>query len=63
MHVEVHEVSEDLLVDDGGGALQSHGVVLQPDAAEITLLPLPCTEGEHHTRLLSPCVATIIMSQ
>ena len=45
MHVEVHEVSEDLLVDDGGGALQSHGVVLQPDAAEITLLPLPCTEG------------------
>ena len=39
MHVKVHEVSVDLLVDDGGGALQGHRVVLELDVVVVPLLP------------------------
>ena len=44
MHVKVHEVSVDLLVDDGGGALQGHHVVLQPDLGSLLLPPFPCRD-------------------
>ena len=44
MHVKVHEVPVYLLVDDSRGALQGHGVVLQPDLARVPLPPFPCRQ-------------------
>ena len=44
MHVKVHEVPVDLLVDDGRGTLQGHGVVLQPDLVRVPLPPFPCRQ-------------------
>ena len=42
MQVEVHELAIDLLMDDSGGALQAHRVVLQLQAPGLPPAPFSC---------------------